>query len=404
MSSEKKTILVLGGSFGGLSATHYTLKQILPSLPTDTYRIVIVNPSTHFWWRMAGPRVVAVNDLLPRETTFFPILDSFKAYPAGSVELIVGKATAWDADGRSVTVKLLEDGKDADREIVYDSLIIATGWSAASPLFNHEGDKSVLQARQTEFVKTLSGAKTIVIGGGGPVAVETAGEIGEALNGTAGWFGTRPAVQKARITVVTRGKKLLPVLGQKQSTGAEHYLNRVGVDVAYNSLIERVEQVGEGKGGYAIHLSNGEVLTADIYLDATTVIPNSDYIPDRFKDEKGYVKTDHKSHQVDGAGERVYVVGDAGSFTRGGVMDMNNALPIAMANLKSDLLKANGKPEGNRAEWVRLDPMTQVVPVGRRRGVGAINGWNAPWVMVWLAKGRDYLLSMSAGVLYGKNW
>jgi NADH dehydrogenase FAD-containing subunit len=64
------------------------------------------------------------------------------------------------------------------------------------------------------FRKALSSAKSIVVAGGGPAGVETAGELGEYLNGQAGWFHSGMSKPKVQITVVTAGPKSCQHSGQ----------------------------------------------------------------------------------------------------------------------------------------------------------------------------------------------
>jgi NADH dehydrogenase FAD-containing subunit len=63
----------------------------------------------------------------------------------------------------------------------------------------------------------VKAAKSIVILGAGPSAVELASKIGEYLNGAAGWFADRPSNPQARITLVAGAEKLLPILSQQSS-------------------------------------------------------------------------------------------------------------------------------------------------------------------------------------------
>ena len=83
MSTE--TILILGGSFAGISAAHYALKHILPQLPKKdgvTYNVTLVNPSKDFWWRIAAPRESVSKQMMPSEKTFYPIEPAFTyAFP-----------------------------------------------------------------------------------------------------------------------------------------------------------------------------------------------------------------------------------------------------------------------------------------------------------------------------------
>ena len=76
---------------------------------------------------------------------------------------------------------------------------------------------------------------------------------------------------------------------------------------------------------------------------------------------------------------------------------MADAIPVAMTNLKNDLLAhLTGEPhKGDRHYEPNLKEQ-QVVPVGTQKGVGAFGGYRLPSQMVWMIKGRDYLISQIA--------
>ena len=114
---------------------------------------------------------------------------------------------------------------------------------------------------------------------------------------------------------------------------------------------------------------------------------------------------------MDAAGPRVYALGDIGTYSNDGILDIINGLPVVETNLKRDLLAAhsspNGKAEGKDREYVRNEKETQIVPVGRSKGVGAVFGWRIPSIFVWLIKGRDFMVSKAHeridGTAYAKE-
>ncbi|KAF2873037.1 hypothetical protein BDV95DRAFT_605609 [Massariosphaeria phaeospora] len=397
MSTE--TILVLGGSFAGLSAAHYALRHTIPQLPKKsgtTYTVTLVNPSKDFYWRIAGPRAVVSKKLLPPSKYFYPIEPAF-AYAKDKFTFVQGSATAVDSATQTVTVTT---PSGEQKSIPYLALIIATGVSTASPLWNQTSTAAALEAEYDGFQKKLLSAKTVVIGGGGPVAVETAGEIAEYLNGAPGFMGSQPKNPKAKVTIVCGDKKMLPVLREAISKQAETFLKRLGADVVYNIRVVGSTTSGSGAGEKTVvQLSDGKSIEADIYIDATGVRPNTSFLPNDWLDNRDRVACNPKTLRVEvsSAGKRVYVVGDAGSYTRGGVMDQADAIPVAMTNLKTDLVAhITGKAAGPDRHYTANLKEQQFVPVGTQKGVGAMGGNRVPSVMVWMIKGRDYMIGMLA--------
>jgi apoptosis-inducing factor 2 len=82
-----------------------------------------------------------------------------------------------------------------------------------------------------------------------------------------------------------------------------------------------------------------------------------------------------------------------------------NAVPVLCANIKRDLLLASGKEEssvGEDREFKEDTRETQMVPIGKSKGVGAAMGYQLPSFMVWLIKGRDCWLWTTGGLWSGK--
>lgn len=353
--------------------------------------------------RIAGPRATASKDLMPYNKLFYPIEPAF-AYAKGKFTFVQGKATHVDSAGQTVSV---ETASGEQKSIPYAALIIATGVSTPTPLFNLETDRAALEAEYDAFHSQLKNAKTVVIGGAGPVGVETAGEIAEFLNGKPGFMASAPKNPKAKVTVISAEKKMLPVLRESLSKQAEKFLNRVGADVIYNTKVVSTTKASDAEGAKTtIQLSDGKIIEADIYIDATGTRPNTSFLPKEWLDTRNRVSCNPKTLRVEAAGPRVYVVGDCGSYTRGGVMDQADAIPVALTNLRTDLFAhLSGKPPGPDRHYTPNLKEQQLVPIGTSKGVGAANGMALPSLMVNLIKGRDYMISMLVeGHMNGKTY
>ncbi|ORY18711.1 hypothetical protein BCR34DRAFT_553345 [Clohesyomyces aquaticus] len=390
MSSE--SIVILGGSFAGISAAHYALKHVLPQLPKKegiTYNVTLVNPSKEFFWRIGAPRAAVSKKLMPDSKMFFPIESHFSSYPKGSFTFVQGTATAVDPATRTVTITT---PSEAQTSLTYVALIIATGFSTPSPLFTQSTNATDLKATYDSFQKTFPSAKTVVIGGAGPVGVETAGEIAEALNGKPGFLApAAPKNPKAKVTLICAEKKMLPILRESISKQAETLLKKLGAEVLYNIKVVSTSASGEG-AKTTVTLSDGKTIEADIYIDCTGIRPNTSFLPGAWIDNRNRVACNPKTLRVEAAGPRVYVVGDVGSYTRGGCVDLADAIPVALTNLRTDLVAhiTGEAPGGDRVYKANLAE-SQICPIGTGKGVGAFNGNKLPSIMVWAIKGRDYM-------------
>lgn len=89
-------------------------------------------------------------------------------------------------------------------------------------------------------------------------------------------------------------------------------------------------------------------------------------------------------------------------------MDIYDAIPVLMTNIQRDLLAAhentNAKPTGGDRKYKNNTSKTQLVPIGRSKGVGAFNGGRLPSFMVCMIKGRDYLSGAAVEIVTGSKW
>ena len=405
----KKKLVILGGSYAGLSTAHYLLKHVVPRLYNqESYQVVVVSTSSQAMCRPACPRALISDDLLPQEKLFVNIPKLFEQYPKGSFHFIHGAATELDHTRRSVSVSLAIDKSE---RIDYYALIIATGASTPSPLLGLNRNEESLRSNWIAFRKALPAAKSIVIAGGGPAGIETAGELGEHLNGRAGFFSSSLANPKVSITVISASSKILPALRPAIAQKAEEYLAKVGVTIVKSARVMTVAPHGAGTEDVTTNatltLENGRTLDADLYIPATSTRPNTSFIDNTLLKANGRVDTNASTLRVDKAGPRVYAIGDASSYARPAIHLILEAVPVLCANIKNDLLAAAGKAETSIGEdriFKEDTRETQMVPIGKSKGVGAAMGYRMPSFMVWLIKGRDYWLWTTGGLWSGKQW
>jgi NADH dehydrogenase FAD-containing subunit len=408
MAAMKK-IGILGGSYGGVSTAHYLLKHVVPHLPDKaSYQVIIVSASSQAMCRPACPRALISDDMFPQEKLFVNVPKAFEQYPKDSFRFIHGTATELDHTNRTVSISLANNNTE---KIDFYALVIATGASTPSPLLGLNRDDEFLRTNWTAFRKALPTAKSIVIAGGGPAGIETAGELGEFLNGRAGWFSSKLANPKVPITVVSGNSKILPALRPAIAKNAEDYLAQVGVTILKNARVKTVTPHGAGTDSVTtkatLTLEDGKTLDADLYIPATGTRPNTGFIHAELLTGDGRVDTNASTLRVDKAGPRVYAVGDAASYARPAIHLTLSAIPVLCANIKRDLLLASGKEESavGRDRVFKEDTReSQLVPVGKSKGVGAAMGYRLPSFMVWLIKGRDYWLWTTGDLWSGKHW
>ncbi|KAI9733488.1 MAG: hypothetical protein M1818_007236 [Claussenomyces sp. TS43310] len=422
-SANVQNILIVGASFAGLSEAHYLLRHILPAVSQETsisYKVTLLSTSSHFYFKIASPRVVVSPSLISPDDVFLPIAEGFKDYDKSSFEFVLGTATRLDAAARTLLVTGL-DGKEFG--IAYGSLVIATGTTSNSPVWSLVGTPDITRKLLETTHAAIVKAQSVLIAGGGAVGVETAGELGSEYAG------------KKEVTILSGATRLLPRLNAKTSASAESKLKALGVTVMHKVRV--VSDVVTDDGKTHLKLSNGTEATVDVYLNATGWVPNTKYLPAEWLDERGYVKTDEATLRVKVEGVKgVYAYGSITDFGHGGIMDVFDAVKPVADSIRLDLLAAANAissksdlhkqpaavhkvtwwtwlmslfsgpvdPSQRKATFKQTTKELQLVPIGRNGGVGVLFGWRIPSIMVYMIKGKDYMISAAQDAVTGKAY
>lgn len=414
-------IVILGGNWAGVSTAHYLLRHVLPPLRNEKsqYTVTLVSPSTQTFFNIGAPRAL-VSEKVANTKPFASIIDAFGEYKSSEFTFIQGEAVGVDGSAKMVSVKSIVT---SDSQLIrYDSLVIATGSTSvrrvsltppsgsciltkellqASPLWTLHGDHKATIAAFQDIKTGLPSAKTILIAGGGPSGVETAGEIAYLYRNT-------------DITLLSGGMRLLPRFqNDKPGKKAEQQLASLNVRILHNVRVTS-SKTAQG-GGLSVILSDGTTRTVDIFIDATGGAPNTSFLPTAWLDGSKRVATDMGTLRSTKAPAGVYAIGDAASYSKGTVPDATWAVPALGYSIWSDLHRAATK-DGSLKEYTvgmailkekkykQFEKDMGLVPVGPEGGVGVIFGWSVPSFLVWLLKARTFMLDKAAGLADGLDF
>lgn len=375
-------IVVVGGNMAGVATTHYILLHVIPTLttPTNTYTVTLISPSDRTMFKIGSPRVLVKKDLIDNNALFASIPAAFKAYPADIFTFVQGEAVALDETTKSISVK-----GEKNSEIHYDSLVIATGTTAKSPLWGLIGDWSKSHSALQEVHAALPKAASILISGGGAVGVETAGEIAHAY-------------KNKNIMLLSGTTRLLARLKDLRiSAAAQSQLASSGVTVTHGV---RVVSSSPGKSGKTtLTLSDGSTKEVDLYLDCTGGTPNTAFLPSHWLEPSGQLSTSSTTLRATSAPAGIYGVGDVASHSQQSVMEAGNSIAPLGYSIHADLAAlAKVKPTLKEKKLEQMTKDFMVVPIGPKGGVGAVFGWKLPSFFVWLIKSRTFFMDKAPTV------
>ena len=168
-SHEMKNIVILGGSYAGISTAHRILKQA----KTSSFKISLVSPNTHLYWNVASPRGILPGQLAD-DRLFLPIASGFARHSSDRFELILGTAEKVNVDAKTVEISTSQ-GKQT---LSYDILVLATGSRTdGNTPFKNLGSTEATRDAVHDLQERVAKAKTIVVGGAGVTGVEISGEL-----------------------------------------------------------------------------------------------------------------------------------------------------------------------------------------------------------------------------------
>ena len=295
-----KTIVVLGTGVAATAVIRQTMKSTV--LKRNDIKVVVVSPSTHFLWPIAMPRAIVPGQFAD-EKFMFPLEPTFDEYPAEKFEFVLGTASNLNPKTKIITVAVGRSG--GSRVIHYDIVVIATGAAAKDDMPWKPMDTTQHTIdRLHEIQEEINQARTIVVAGGGPTGVETAGELGYeySKNGA-------KEVYFIHNEVLPLSPPAIESVRKQVKTGLE----KLNVKVLASTTITNVAVSGKDTILELRHTDGtAKTLTTQAYIPTMGLTPNTSFIPQDMLDSRGFVK--QTTHLRAEAHSDVFVIGDAGSL------------------------------------------------------------------------------------------
>jgi NADH dehydrogenase len=232
-------VLVLGGGFSGIGAAQ--------KLRRSNVEVVVVDKNDYHTFQPLLYQVAT--GLLEQPAVGHPIRDLF--HDQDNARIHQDLVTSIDLDAREVTFEELEP-------LTYDYLVFGLGAEVnffgvegaadhAFPLYtladavrlkNHVLHSWEEADKQPELIE--DGALNVVVVGGGPTGIETAGAMAELYNGVFKKDYPDVLPEQATIVLVEAGPEIFPMFKPDIRDYTEQALAKRGVDVMTGEVVESI--------------------------------------------------------------------------------------------------------------------------------------------------------------------
>ncbi|KAK8120661.1 hypothetical protein PG999_004781 [Apiospora kogelbergensis] len=236
---EPRNIVIIGASFAGYYAAQVIASKLPPNSP---YRVVIIEPHSHFHFTWVLPRFCVVDQ---EQKAFIPYGPLLKGAPEGRVRWVRERVAKVNRNG-----VWLEKSRE---QIPYDFLVVATGSGAAAglpsrvPVDTKEEGTALLQDMQ----HNIKQAQHLVVVGGGAAGVELATDVKHMYPGKF-------------VTLVHSRKAVMHRFGPELQAAALQGLKDLGIETV---LHERTASSNIVDG--QITLQSGRRIRCDFLVNCT---------------------------------------------------------------------------------------------------------------------------------------
>lgn len=382
MSADLHQVVIVGGGFAGLYAAK--------SLGQAPVKVTLIDKRN---FHLFQPLLyqVATGSVSPANISS-PLRAILKRY--ANVQVLLDEVTGFNPNTQVIHTK--------DREIPYDSLVVATGvshhyfgndhWQQTAPGLKTVED--ALEMRRRIFLAFEAAEKetdplkrqawlTFVIVGGGPTGVELAGAIAELAFATLKKDFRNIDTSETKILLLEGLDRILPPYPEDLSAKAEASLNKLGVTVKTRTLVTNIkDDLVTTKHGDEM-----ETIPAKTILWAAGVKAS----------KLGRVLAEATGAELDRVGRvivepdlslpnypNIYVIGDLAHYAHQTGNPLPGIAPVAIqeGEFLAKLLKA--KVQGEPLPTFKYDDAGSLAVIGQNEAVVNLWGLKLSGPLAWL--------------------
>ncbi len=374
MNKHHETIII-GAGFGGLNAAIKLGKKKKQALIIDRMNHHLFQPLLY---------QVATAALSPADIAT-PIREILKKY--SSLSVIMDEVVSIDKESKLLTTK-------CDQKLTYDNLIIAVGarhsyfgndqWESFAPGLKSLDDallirEKILNSYELSELnsdpKEIKALTTFVVIGGGPTGVEMAGAIAEIASNTLSKNFTHIDPKKTKVYLLEGGDRLLSAFHKSLSEKTKSDLEKLGVTVKLNTMVDKLTEDGVYYGDEFIPSKNIVWAAGNV---ANPLLKELNVELDKMG--RAIVENDCS---IDG-NPHIFVIGDACAFKADNSY-LPGLAPVAAQQGKyiADIIIKN-LPKGKRDPFHYFDKGIMAT-IGKKKAVLEAGKLRMSGLLAWLA-------------------
>ena len=242
-TDKRPHVVIVGGGFGGLYAAR--------TLHNAPMRVTLIDRTNHHVFQPLLYQV-ATASLSPEQITA-PIRGVLRNQK--NTDVIMGEVIDVDTEAQKVILR--------DLSVDYDYLILTTGsrhsyfkhpeWEQYAPGLKAISDanavrRNILLAFEAAEIEPDAQKRrelmTFVLVGGGPTGVEMAGQIAEMAHVTLASDFRHLDPHTARIILLEGSPRILNTFHESLSAASQRYLEKMGVEIRTNKMVEKIDEKG----------------------------------------------------------------------------------------------------------------------------------------------------------------
>ncbi|KAK3949841.1 hypothetical protein QBC32DRAFT_242838 [Pseudoneurospora amorphoporcata] len=300
-------VLVVGGSYGGLSAA-LNLQDICSGRaarcgpdarkaaldgtsaahdgPQFAVDITVVDERDGFYHLIGSPLAFADESYAEKCWVKYEDVPALQQSP-NNIRILRGSVQSIDQERKVAKVLGSESGPEPT-ELKYDYLIAAAGLRRAFPVVPQSLLRKQFLFEAGDHIQAATANRHgVAVVGGGAVGVEMAAEL-------------KLVCPDLKVTLIHSRDKLLsaePLPDEVKDRSLE-LVHEAGIEVLMSHRVDRTEEfVDNGHKAYKVYFTNGHTLVADsVIMAISRSMPSTTFLPSEVLNEEGYVMIQPSLH------------------------------------------------------------------------------------------------------------